>query len=84
MVGPDATDRRGSQVPADGPAFLYFLIEAVKAKHAVDGRRMYLFGHLAGASFALTMGFMESECLPVTSMSSRATSTEAIRPAMSS
>jgi poly(3-hydroxybutyrate) depolymerase len=61
VVGPDATDRRGWQVPADGPAFLYFLIEAVKAKHAVDGRRMYLFGHSAGASFALTMGLMESE-----------------------
>jgi poly(3-hydroxybutyrate) depolymerase len=61
VVGPDAADRRGWQVPADGPAFLYFLIEAVKAKHAVDGRRMYLFGHSAGASFALTMGLMECE-----------------------
>jgi predicted esterase len=61
VVGPDATDRRGWQVPADGPAFLYFLVEAVKAKHAVDARRIYLFGHSAGASFALTMGLMESE-----------------------
>jgi poly(3-hydroxybutyrate) depolymerase len=61
VVGPDATDRRGWQAPADGPAFLYFLIEAVKAKRAVDGRRMYLFGHSAGASFALTMGLAESE-----------------------
>src|SRR5690242_15950282 len=32
VVGPDATDRRGWQVPADGPAFLYSLVEAVKAK----------------------------------------------------
>jgi poly(3-hydroxybutyrate) depolymerase len=61
VVGPDATDRRGWQVPADGPAFLYFLIEAVKAQHGVDERRVYLFGHSAGASFALTMGLMESE-----------------------
>ena len=61
VVGPDATDRRGWQVPVDGPSFLYFLIEAVKAKHAVDGRRIYLFGHSAGASFALMMGLMESE-----------------------
>jgi polyhydroxybutyrate depolymerase len=61
VVGPDATDRRGWQVPADGPAFLYFLIEAVKAKHAIDGRRVYLFGHSAGAGFALIMGLMESE-----------------------
>ena len=61
VVGPDATDRRGWQVPADGPAFLYFLIEAVKTKHAIDGRRVYLFGHSAGAGFALIMGLMESE-----------------------
>src|SRR3954469_6136832 len=61
VAGPDATDRRGWQAPADGPAFLYFLIEAVKAKHAIDGRRVYLFGHSAGAGFALVMGLMESE-----------------------
>jgi poly(3-hydroxybutyrate) depolymerase len=61
VVGPDATDRRGWQVPDDGPAFLYFLIEAIKAKHAVDGHRMYLFGHSSGASFALAMGLAESE-----------------------
>jgi len=61
VAGPDAIDRRGWELPADGPAFLYFLVEAVKAKHAVDGHRVYLFGHSAGASFALTMGVMESE-----------------------
>jgi poly(3-hydroxybutyrate) depolymerase len=61
VVGPDAIDRRGWQVPADGPALFYDLIEAVKAKHPVDGRRIYLFGHSAGASFALSMGLMESD-----------------------
>jgi poly(3-hydroxybutyrate) depolymerase len=61
VAGPDATDRRGWQVPDDGPAFLYFLVEAIKTKHPIDGRRVYLFGHSAGASFALTMGVMESE-----------------------
>jgi len=61
VAGPDAIDRRGWQAPDDGPAFLYFLVEAIKAKHAVDGRRVYLFGHSAGAGFALTMGVVESE-----------------------
>ena len=61
VAGPDAIDRRGWQAPDDGPAFLYFLVEAIKAKHAVDGRRVYLFGHSAGAGFALTMGILESE-----------------------
>jgi predicted esterase len=61
VVGPDAIDRGGWQVPADGPALLYLLIEAIKTKHAIDGRRVYLFGHSAGASFALSMGLMESQ-----------------------
>jgi polyhydroxybutyrate depolymerase len=61
VAAPDAINHAGWQVPDDGPAFLYFLVEAVKAKHAVDTRRMYLFGHSAGAGFALTMGLMESE-----------------------
>jgi len=34
VVGPDATDRAGWQVPQDGPTMLYFLIGAVKTKHA--------------------------------------------------
>ena len=61
VVGPDSADRRGWQVPGDGPAFLYFLVEALKTKHQIDGHRVYLFGHSAGASFALTMGLLESE-----------------------
>jgi poly(3-hydroxybutyrate) depolymerase len=61
VVGPDAANRAGWQTPTDGPAFLYFLIEAVKAKHAITPRRVYLFGHSAGAEFALVMGLMESE-----------------------
>jgi len=61
VAGPDATDRSGWQVPDDGPAFLYFLVEAVKAKHAIDPRRMYLFGHSAGAGFGIVMALMESE-----------------------
>jgi poly(3-hydroxybutyrate) depolymerase len=61
VAGPDAADRRAWIAPDDGPAFLYFLAEAVKAKHAIDSRRMYLFGHSAGAGFGLTMALMESE-----------------------
>jgi poly(3-hydroxybutyrate) depolymerase len=61
VVGPDAIDRRGWQAPADGSALFYSLNEAIKTKHAIDGRRVYLFGHSAGASFALSMGLMESQ-----------------------
>ena len=61
VAGPDATIRAGWQVPDDGPAFLYFLVEAVKAKHSIDSSRVYLFGHSAGAHFSVLMGLLETE-----------------------
>jgi poly(3-hydroxybutyrate) depolymerase len=68
VVGPDAADRRHWQGPIDGPAFLYFLVEAVKARHPIDTRRVYLFGHSDGAFFALTMSLMESEFFAATAV----------------
>jgi poly(3-hydroxybutyrate) depolymerase len=61
LVGPAATDPARWNVPADGPLFLHDLVEAVKARYSIDGRRVYLFGHSAGAVFALEMAALESE-----------------------
>ena len=76
VAGPDAIDRRAWQSPADGPAFLYFLVETIKAKHAIDGRRMYLFGHSAGAWFGLIMSLMESEYFAATAVHAGGLQTE--------
>jgi predicted esterase len=48
-------------MPVDGPDFLHDLVEAIKAKYPINPRRVYLFGHSAGASFALNMSLLESE-----------------------
>src|SRR5688572_3989561 len=61
LVGPDAITTRGWNVPADGPHFLYELISELQGKYPIDVRRMYLFGHSAGAGFGLLMGLFESE-----------------------
>lgn len=61
IAGPDATDRAGWNVPADGPGFLHDLVEELKAKHLVDARRVYLFGHSAGAVFGIYMSLLESQ-----------------------
>jgi poly(3-hydroxybutyrate) depolymerase len=61
LVGPDAINSRGWNVPADGPDFLHELLSELKGKYPIDVRRMYLFGHSAGAGFALYMGLFESE-----------------------
>ena len=68
LVGPDASNLAGWQSPQDGPDFLYELVEEVKTKHPINARRMYLFGHSAGASFALHMSLMESEYFAATAI----------------
>lgn len=61
IVGPDATTPTGWGVPEDGPDFLYDLVEMLRVQHDLDPRRIYLFGHSAGAIHALQMGLLESE-----------------------
>lgn len=68
LAGPDATNLRGWVSPHDGPDFLHHLVEEIKAKHPINPRRMYLFGHSAGASFALHMSLMESEYFAATAI----------------
>jgi poly(3-hydroxybutyrate) depolymerase len=60
LVAPDSANSREWSMNTDGPEFLHDIVEAVRAKHSVDGTRMYIFGHSAGAVFALYMGVMES------------------------
>jgi poly(3-hydroxybutyrate) depolymerase len=60
LAAPDSADSREWSMDTDGPEFLHEVVEAVRAKNSVDGKRIYLFGHSAGAVFALYMGVMES------------------------
>jgi len=60
LAGPDATDTRMWQMPADGPEFIREVIEDVKTKASIDPRRMLLFGHSAGAGFAMQLGLLQS------------------------
>ena len=68
IVGPDSTDSKMWSMPIDGPDFLHDLVEAIKAKYSVNPRRVYLFGHSAGASFALNMSLLESEYFAATAV----------------
>lgn len=61
LAGPDATQRAEWNMGTDGPALLYALTEHLKAKYPVDPKRVYLFGHSAGAIHGLAMGVLESE-----------------------
>jgi len=61
LAAPDSTDRSHWSSPIDGPDFLHEVVEAVKAKLPVNAKRVYVFGHSAGAVFGLYMAVMESE-----------------------
>jgi poly(3-hydroxybutyrate) depolymerase len=60
LIAPDSANSREWSMNTDGPEFLHDIVEAVRAKHSIDGTRLYIFGHSAGAVFALYMGVMES------------------------
>lgn len=60
LVAPDSANSREWSMNTDGTEFLHEVVEAVRAKHSIDGSRLYVFGHSAGAVFALYMGVMES------------------------
>src|SRR6476646_4156726 len=60
LVAPDSANSREWSMNTDGPELLHDIVEAVRAKHSVDGARIYIFGHSAGAVFALYMAVMES------------------------
>ena len=62
IAAPDALTPEAWRIPEDGPDFLYDLVELLTAQHEeIDRRRIYLFGHSAGAIHSLTMGLLESE-----------------------
>jgi predicted esterase/uncharacterized protein YutE (UPF0331/DUF86 family) len=61
VVGPDASDSSGWRMPEDGPEFVYDLAEMLIKKYPIAADRIYLFGHSAGAVFALNLAMFESE-----------------------
>lgn len=78
IAGPDATNLRGWGSPQDGPDYLHELVEELKAKYPVNPRRVYLFGHSAGASFALHMSLMESQYFAATAIHAGALAPDAM------
>lgn len=61
IAGPDSRNSLGWRIPEDGPDFIHELVEALKAKYPINNRRVYLFGHSAGAGQALYLSLLESE-----------------------
>lgn len=61
LVGPDSANPALWNINDDGPDFLRDIIEQLKSKYTLDPTRVYLFGHSAGAIYALQLALLESE-----------------------
>ena len=68
IAGPDSSDTKGWASPQDGPDYLRDLVEELGKKYPINPRRVYLFGHSAGASFALEISLMESQYFAATAI----------------
>lgn len=68
LVGPDSQNSKGWNIPADGPDYVRELIEELRAKYPINVRRIYLFGHSAGAIQALYLSLLESEYFAATAV----------------
>ena len=68
IVGPDSLNSQSWSIPGDGPDFIHELVEALKAKYPINARRVYLFGHSAGAGQALVLSLLESEYFAATAV----------------
>jgi poly(3-hydroxybutyrate) depolymerase len=77
LAGPNSINSSGWGMPEDGPEFLYDLVESLRAKYPINQLRLYLFGHSAGASFALEISLMESEYFAATAVHAGALPAEA-------
>ncbi len=67
IAGLDAAGQ-GWSTTADGPSVLHDLVETLKSKYPINSRRVYLFGHSAGAVYAIDLSMMESEYFAATAI----------------
>ena len=61
IAAPDAFDPQSWGSVMDPPEFFRAVVEEVKKVHAIDDTRIYLFGHSAGAAYALFLAVMDSD-----------------------
>lgn len=61
LVAPKSFADYGWRIHDDPPALLRDVVDDLAARRPIDRRRLYLFGHSAGAVHALTLGLLESQ-----------------------
>jgi predicted esterase len=75
LAAPNATNAQHWNIPDDGPELLRDIVTFVGKKAPIDQRRIYAFGHSAGAVFLLSMAPLESNFLAAVAVHAGAFST---------
>jgi len=68
IAGPDSNSSDRWSSVEDPPDFLRDLVEHLKSQYPINSRRIYLFGHSAGAVYSLTLSMIESEYFAATAI----------------
>ena len=68
LAGPNAMDSAKWSPTDDSPEFLREIVEQLKAKYSIDPKRVFLFGHSAGAVYALNLSMSQSEYFAATAV----------------
>jgi len=68
LAGPNAMDSSKWSSTDDSADFLREIVEELKGKYSIDPKRVFLFGHSAGAVYALNLSMSESEYFAATAI----------------
>ncbi len=79
IVAPNSLHADTWSLEDDSPEFLHQVVNQVKATHAIDETRIYLFGHSGGARYALALALIDSEFYAATAVHAGALSPQSVR-----
>jgi predicted esterase len=68
MAGPNAMNPAEWSSTDDSADFLREIVEQLKSKYSIDPKRVFLFGHSAGAVYALNLSMSQSEYFAATAV----------------
>jgi len=68
VAGPNALDPAQWSATDDSADFLREIVEQLKGKYSIDTKRVFLFGHSAGAVYALDLSMSQSEYFAATAV----------------
>lgn len=68
LAGPNANNSAQWSATDDSADFIREIVEQLKSRYSIDPKRVFLFGHSAGAVYALSLSMAQSEYFAATAV----------------